>query len=138
MNTIYENLPTIFLVLLLIFSFFRMPILSRIYRVQQITVHELFNRLKSNTPLVLVDVRNPNETADGYIRQAVCAPLSQLKGRAQEIIQKGEGREVVVICERGSRSMMGAITFRKAGAPVVYNVTGGMAHWRNQGYPVIQ
>ncbi|MBF0160528.1 MAG: rhodanese-like domain-containing protein [Magnetococcales bacterium] len=134
----FEHELTLLLFALALLLLLRGPILARFYRVGHMTVHDLAKRLQSAQPPLLIDVRTPREVATGYIRQALCIPLSELKQRAGDVVRKNSGREIVVICERGNRSIAGSVTLRRSGAAVVYSVAGGLSHWRSQGYPVCQ
>ena len=44
-------------------------------------------------------------------------------------------RPVVLICQTGKRSAMGATILRKAGLARVANLAGGMLRWRELGFP---
>ncbi len=136
-NNWFDYASTGLLLVMLAFLLFRTQILTRMYQIRLMSVHQLAQRLKSTEPPLLVDVRTPGEWSTGYIRQSVSAPLAELRGRREEILRRGNGRDIVVICERGQRSLMGAVTFRRAGAATVYSVVGGISHWRGQGYPVL-
>jgi rhodanese-related sulfurtransferase len=79
--------------------------------------------------LVLVDVREPNETAAERIPGAVLMPLSQFDPAA---LPKGE---VVLTCLGGKRSALALARCREAGVPVKTHMRGGLTAWKAAGLP---
>ena len=82
----------------------------------------------------VLDVRTPQEFAEGHIASAVNLPLDQAETRASEV--PGD-RPVYVICRSGNRSAQASEILKKAGKDVK-NVGGGMNDWASAGYPVTQ
>ena len=80
----------------------------------------------------VLDVRTPQEFAEGHIASAVNLPLDQVQGRASEV--PGD-RPVYVICRSGSRSAQASQFLHKAGKDI-RNVGGGMNDWASAGYPL--
>jgi len=78
----------------------------------------------------LVDVRSQSEWATGRIPGATLAPLGRLAGALAE---DERDRPLLLICESGSRSAIGASVLQREGFRDVANVTGGMAAWRRTG-----
>lgn len=84
--------------------------------------------------LQLVDVRSADEFAGelGHLKNAVSIPLEQLRERAHELSRE---RPVVLVCQTGKRSGMGALILKQAGFEQVANLAGGMVRWRELGLP---
>src|SRR3954451_21453060 len=82
--------------------------------------------------LVLVDVREGTERAQGFVPGSWHLPLSELKQRLSELPADRPG---AFISQSGRRSAMGARAARRAGLDA-RNVSGGMAAWRRQGLDV--
>ena len=80
----------------------------------------------------VLDVRTPQEFAEGHIASAVNLPLDQVQGRASEV--PGD-RPVYVICRSGSRSAQASQILHKAGKDI-QNVSRGMNGWASAGYPL--
>ena len=89
----------------------------------------------ANSSSVLIDVREPWEYANGHARNAKNIPLSQLRQRVDEV---PEGREVLLICQSGHRSMQAAKLLQQQGKTHVVNVTGGTTVWQMHGLPMGQ
>ncbi|MGH8991405.1 MAG: MBL fold metallo-hydrolase [Acidimicrobiia bacterium] len=75
---------------------------------------------------VLLDVRNPGEVSHGTIAGAVTIPLSQLRGRLEEL---DPTRPTVVYCASGFRSSIAASLLRSAGFADVSDLLGGYNAW---------
>lgn len=94
---------------------------------REILPDELRERLQSANPPVVVDVREPNETAQGHIKGAKLIPLGQLAGHLNELDPL---TELVMVCRSGNRSSQAARALVANGYTKVYNLTGGMMGWR--------
>lgn len=131
-----ENGTTLLMMVVMLVFVLRGPLMARLYKVESITVHDLAKRLASKTPPLLLDVRTPSEYAAGHASPAIPIPLSQLSNQLEELKNKMPPGGLAVICQSGSRSLSGSVTLKRAGFETVFNVSGGMGHWRLQGYPV--
>ena len=73
-----------------------------------------------------IDVRKPEEVANGAIDGTTNIPLDQITGRLGELDPK---RRVVVMCRSGVRSTEAAEILTGAGFNDVVNLKGGMMAW---------
>lgn len=73
----------------------------------------------------IVDVRRPEERAEGLIEGALEIDLDELTQRAGEIPRD---RTVIFYCKVGSRSRMAALAFRQGGYDA-YSMAGGFEAW---------
>jgi rhodanese-related sulfurtransferase len=82
----------------------------------------------------VVDVRSRAEFEGelGHLKGAKLVPLEELRSRMDEI---SASRPVVLVCQTGKRSAMGATILRKAGLSRVANLAGGLVRWRELGFP---
>lgn len=82
----------------------------------------------------LVDVRGAGELDGelGHVAGARHIPLDELRARTAELRADAP---VVVICQTGKRSALGALILKKAGFAQVANLAGGMVRWRELGLP---
>lgn len=90
------------------------------------TPAELDKKMTQNQ-LQLLDVRNPNEWAEGGIPNAIQIPLHELRSRIGELDPE---KEVVVHCKSGQRSYFAAKFLSQMGFSRVINLTGGFLAWR--------
>lgn len=100
----------------------------------ELAVPEDINQAIAQGDVVLVDVRNDTEWAEGYIPQARHIMLGYLPERAGEVVN---GKPIVVQCRTGARSAIAASVLKAAGAPRVINMTGGLMRWEAAGLPVV-
>lgn len=78
---------------------------------------------------VVLDVREPDEFAEGHIIGAVNLPLSALKQENQPNLDKSQ--KYLVICRSGNRSIQASDILFEAGFNVT-NVSEGMATWTGE------
>jgi rhodanese-related sulfurtransferase len=91
--------------------------------------------------VLLVDVREPGETAKGVIPGAVLAPRGMLEFHADpESPYHLDGfdpdRRVIVYCSAGSRSALAARSLAQLGYRDVAHLEGGFTAWSADGRPV--
>jgi rhodanese-related sulfurtransferase len=101
--------------------------------VETMSVQQLSEQLASHGPLVLVDVRQPEEFAhDGHVAGARLLPLPMLATRLDEL---PKDTPIACICRSGARSQVACELLRRHGFSDVANVAGGMIAWRQAGLP---
>ncbi len=84
---------------------------------------------------LVVDVCEPNEYREGHIPHALNVPLSQLRGRLNEL-EKYKQRPLVLCCARGNRSVKAAAMLKRQGFARVYSLAGGLLAWQRENLPV--
>ncbi len=84
-------------------------------------------------PLVL-DVRQPEEFRTGHIAGATLVPLKELSRRIDGLPRE---REVLCVCQTGSRSFAAARQLSAAGFKVL-NLQGGLIAWHRAHLPLKQ
>jgi len=89
--------------------------------------------LRSTGAIALIDVREPEEYAEGRIPGAVLIPLGELSKRLDEV---PTDKPVVLVCRSGNRSTQALQLLQKAGFTNVHNMTGGMRAWIAAGYTI--
>jgi rhodanese-related sulfurtransferase len=82
--------------------------------------------------VLLVDVREPRETALERIPGATLLPLSMFDPAA---IPDPAGREVVFSCRTGVRSVRASEFAQAAGLPYRSHLAGGIVAWKAAGLP---
>jgi rhodanese-related sulfurtransferase len=82
--------------------------------------------------MVLVDVREPNETSLERFPDAVLLPLSAFDPAA---IPASPGREVVFACRSGRRSVTASLAAQEQGFPYGSHLAGGILAWKAAGLP---
>ncbi len=82
--------------------------------------------------ILLVDVREPNETAVERYPGAAIVPMSTFDP-AQ--IPDPQGRQVVFACRSGRRSVTASQMAQAAGLPYDAHLAGGILAWKAAGLP---
>ena len=90
-------------------------------------------RLWTDRSAQLVDVREPEEWAEGHIPGSIHIPLGDLAGRARELIKE---TPVITICRSGQRSLAAADELIEQGFADVASLNGGILAWAKAGHPV--
>jgi len=83
---------------------------------------------------LVLDVREPEEFANGHIPGATNLPQADLATRLDEVPRN---RPVFVICQGGFRSLRAAQFLRQQGISDVASVKGGTEAWRAAGGEMI-
>jgi hydroxyacylglutathione hydrolase len=100
-----------------------------------VTVQELAGRVAHEPDLVVLDVREPAEWADGHMPGARHIPMRQVSERLAEIPRD---RRVALTCAGGTRSSLVASLLLSRGFTDLVNVWGGMNGWAQAGLPVVR
>jgi rhodanese-related sulfurtransferase len=82
--------------------------------------------------MLLVDVREPNETALERFPGAAIVPLSAFDPAA---IPDPQGREVVFACRSGRRSVTASLAAQEQGFAYGSHLAGGILAWKAAGLP---
>jgi rhodanese-related sulfurtransferase len=99
--------------------------------VRDLTPEEVASGLQAGR-MVLVDVREPNETAVERFPDAVLVPLSEFDPAA---IPDPAGREVVFACRSGRRSVTASLAAQEQGFAYGSHLAGGILAWKAAGLP---
>ena len=105
--------------------------IPRASEVTNLTVDEVSRGL-SEGRILLVDVREPNETAAESYPDAFLLPLSVFDP-AQ--IPDPAGRHVVFACRSGKRSVTASLAAQDSGFPYDSHLAGGIIGWKAAGLP---
>ena len=96
---------------------------------------ELKKRIDAGEPLVLIDVRDPDEYRDGHIEDAANISRGFLEFRIGTVAPEPT-TPLVLYCQTGLRSMLAARQLKELGYENVINLQGGFQKWAQSGLPV--
>jgi rhodanese-related sulfurtransferase len=95
--------------------------------VKDMTPKEFLERRSGGADMTLLDVREDWETTLAPVPETIVhIPMGQISNRLGEL---DSGRETVVICRSGGRSMEVARFLSAQGFVSVYNLAGGILAW---------
>ena len=97
-----------------------------------------FSTLMAEKPdHLLVDVRSPQETAQGILPQA--QQINFYDADFSEALQRlPKDKPVFVYCRSGNRSGQAMDQMKKMGFREVYNLQGGIGAWSAAGLPIVR
>jgi rhodanese-related sulfurtransferase len=97
-----------------------------------ISMKEFKDLIKSNKPIILLDVRTPEELAGplGKIDHAINIPIQNLEQRIDEL-KSYKDKEIIVICRTQNRSAVAVSILQKNGYKAK-NVLGGMTAYKEK------
>ena len=95
-------------------------------RVPEITVEDLQARRSRGEKIVLVDVREPHETAISDLPGSIKIPLGSLP---QNLAKMDPSDDLVVYCRSGARSAQAVQFLIGKGYAKARNLVGGINHW---------
>jgi hydroxyacylglutathione hydrolase len=104
-----------------------------VLRIELIDPEQLAERLDGQD-LIVLDVRDEHEFAEGHIPGSINLPYGELPDRQGELPRD---REIAAICSGGKRSGLAASILQREGFERVLHVAnGGVGTWRRSGRPV--
>jgi rhodanese-related sulfurtransferase len=95
----------------------------------QISVQQLQQLRATGQPHVLLDVREPWETAIVALPQSLQIPLNQIPPRLKEL---DADSTIIVLCKVGGRSQRAADFLINQGFKSVFNLAGGIDAWARE------
>jgi rhodanese-related sulfurtransferase len=101
------------------------------FQVQDLKPEEVARGLAADS-ILLVDVREPNETAIERYPGAVVVPLSSFDPAS---IPEPNGRQVVFACRSGKRSVTASLAAQESGYTYDAHLEGGLLGWKAAGLP---
>jgi adenylyltransferase/sulfurtransferase len=96
--------------------------------IKEIDPAELKRMQQSQQNFTLIDVREPDEVAQGAIDGSVALPRGQLEHKIDTITTDKE-RPIVCYCGGGGRSALAAQSLKKMGFKNVMSLAGGYKKW---------
>ncbi len=98
---------------------------------------ELKKRLDAGEPVVVVDVRDPDEYRDGHIEGSANISRGFLEFRIGTVASE-PSTPIVLYCQTGLRSVLAARQLKELGYEHVVNLQGGFQKWAQSGLPVVK
>lgn len=96
-----------------------------------ISPEEVKQRMDKGEKLYLVDVRQPEETAE-YNIGGIALPLGDIQNMQTDSIDSLKNEEVILYCRSGNRSGIAAMVLDQMGFSNTKNLVGGMLAWREK------
>ena len=95
-----------------------------------VSYEELQAKLAKKENFVLLDVRTPEEFAEGHIRGSVLLPYDQVEQKTASLFPNND-KPIIAYCSSGRRSAIAAVTLRGLGYKDVKDF-GGISRWQGE------
>ena len=102
----------------------------------EISVEEAHELLHKKESIVLLDIREKEEIALGYIEGSTFLPQGLLSERVENLLPD-KNVPIVVYCAGGIRSLAAAKLMRERGYTNVFSMAKGINGWKEAGYEVV-
>jgi adenylyltransferase/sulfurtransferase len=99
--------------------------------IKEITPDDLKNMQQKKENFTLIDVREPDEVAQGAIPGAEPLPRGLLEYKIDSVTTDKD-KPVVLYCGGGGRSALGAQSLKKMGFKNVMSLAGGYKGWKEE------
>ena len=90
---------------------------------------DIQRRIDAGEPLLLIDVREPEEYAITRIEGATLIPMREIPASLQQLEAKAGEATLIVFCHHGVRSLNVAHWLREQGVPACQSMAGGIDAW---------
>lgn len=100
-------------------------------RVKEVTAQETIQIMGDHPNTVIVDCREPNETALATVAGAVVIPRGILESNIERVAKRDQ--KVIIYCAGGNRSALAADSLREMGYQDVATMAGGFRAWIDAG-----
>jgi rhodanese-related sulfurtransferase len=108
--------------------------------IEDITVQEaaeMIEERRGNADFAIIDVRTPEEFAEGYIEGAVLVNFQDDDFR-DKVGELDRDKTRLIYCRSGARSAGARDVMAELGFREVYNMLGGILGWEAAGHPVVR
>ena len=94
-------------------------------------------RVKADTSAIILDVRQPEEFAEGHLAQAINLDWLNQTAFINGLAKLNKQKTYYVYCRSGRRSQAAAGKLKTEGFQVI-DLKGGYLHWVEVGMPVVK
>ena len=102
--------------------------------IREISVEDVLQELASDQKVHIIDVRERDEVADGYIPGASIIPRGFLEMNVEEDVTMDRSAPITLYCAGGNRSALAARDLGFLGYTNVRSMIGGFKAWKDSGY----
>ena len=115
------------LIFIICFTLLVLAISLPVFAYENINPIDVKQKLGAGENVFILDVRQPEEYAQGYIPKAYLIPLGDLDKRMNEV---PKDRYLIVVCQSGGRSAKASQQLEDKGYKNVHNMFGGTSAWK--------
>jgi phage shock protein E len=93
--------------------------------------------LVKDLAVTILDVRSPEEFAQGHLQKARLIPVGEIANRIGELSSLKD-KKILVYCHAGNRSAVASRILMKNGFTSVENLDGGITAWTARGNKIVK
>ena len=126
-----------FLGLLIIVAMLTVGCAAQAQIIEDVTAQEAFTLIQenqSNPDFVIIDVRTPEEFAEGHVVNAINIDFRSESFR-DEIDNLDKNKTYLIYCRSGQRSADALSTMKELNFTKIYHMSGGILEWTAEGLP---
>ena len=97
-----------------------------------LTQQEWTSKLNADQNAVILDVRTPEEVAEGIIPNAITIDIYKGQGFIYEVEKLDPSKTYYVYCKSGGRSGQACGVMNQLGFENAYNLIGGFTDWQGE------
>ncbi len=105
--------------------------------IQEVTVGDSKKMLDTKEALIVLDVRDSQEFAEGHIPGAINISRGSLEFKVAMIIPDKHSK-IIVYCGLDLRAPLATKTLNDLGYKKAVNMIGGLEAWKQAGYPTVK
>ncbi|PZX56507.1 rhodanese-like domain-containing protein [Algoriphagus chordae] len=125
-----------FLFILLTLAFFKIDFSqAQTSEVKALSAADFEGLMKNKGAVRVIDVRTPDEMADGHIQGAINLDYKNDNFKT-EIAKLPKNRTYLLYCKTGIRSGDASAAMKAAGFTHLYSLDGGIEAWQEAGKPI--
>ena len=112
----------------------------KVERAINITAQEAYALIQNNKDgqnFMILDVRTPEEIANGYIENSISIDYYS-ETFLEQIDELDKNKTYLVYCKVGGRSGMAMDLMGELGFQKIYNMLGGFDQWEAEGLPIVK
>lgn len=94
--------------------------------------HDWSIQLANDSEAIIIDVRTPEECAEGIIPNAICIDIYKGQGFIYEVDVLEKTKSIYVYCKSGGRSGQACGILNQLGFEKTYNLAGGFMNWQGE------
>ena len=95
------------------------------------------NKVLQDKTIQIIDVRTPQEFAEGHIKNAKNIDFMASSSFTTNINTLDKEKPILVYCRSGKRSNESVKTLLKVGFTKIYDLEGGILNWKTKSLPIV-
>ncbi|MFC1966498.1 rhodanese-like domain-containing protein [Chloroflexota bacterium] len=108
--------------------------------IEDVSAQEAFTLIQdnqNNSDFIIIDVRTPQEFAEGHVEKANNLDFNSETFR-DDLNKLEKGKTYLIYCRSGNRSRNALNIMRELNFKKIYHMSGGIIEWSKEGLPTVK